>query len=227
MIDLKEGCFLLIDKPYTWTSFQVVNKIKYKIRNLTKDKKFKIGHAGTLDPLATGLLIICVGHYTKKIQEFQDFDKEYIGSFCLGATTKSFDKEHEVDNTYPTNHIKEDLIYQTASSFIGIQEQVPPVYSAIKIDGKRAYEYAREENEVEIKKKTIEIKEFEITQVNMPEVKFRVVCSKGTYIRSLARDFGLRLNSGAYLSSLRRTRIGDFHIEQAKQIDDLDKEIIE
>ncbi|MCK9163158.1 MAG: tRNA pseudouridine(55) synthase TruB [Bacteroidales bacterium] len=221
MIDIENGSAILIDKPYTWTSFQVVKKIKYKISH-HYGKKIKIGHAGTLDPLATGLLIICIGKYTKRIEEFQNTDKEYTGSFTLGATTPSFDLEHPIDQTFPIEHITPESISDTSKQFIGIQDQVPPLFSAKWVDGKRAYKLARENQVVELKPKEIEIKEFEITSIEMPVVNFRIVCTKGTYIRSIARDFGLSLNSGAYLSSLCRTRIGDFHIEDATKIEDIE-----
>lgn len=221
MIDIENGSAILIDKPYTWTSFQVVNKLKYKIKH-HYGKKIKIGHAGTLDPLATGLLIICISKYTKRIEEYQASEKEYTGTFRLGATTPSFDLEHPIDQTYPTEHITEEAILEAAKQLTGTQDQIPPIFSAKWIDGKRAYKLARENQEVELKSKEITIKEFEITRIELPDVDFRIVCSKGTYIRSIARDFGLILNSGAHLKSLCRTRIGEFHLKDAYQIDDLD-----
>ncbi|MCL2416754.1 MAG: tRNA pseudouridine(55) synthase TruB [Bacteroidales bacterium] len=208
----EQGQVLLIDKPYGWTSFQVVNKLKWKIRHAHKLSKLKIGHAGTLDPLATGLLIICTGKFTKRIEEFQAQEKEYTGTFVLGATTPCYDMEKPIDKEFPTNHITEQLILEAVETFVGEQMQVPPIFSAVKINGKRAYDYARQEQDVEIKAKPVFIKTFEITRIKMPEVDFRIVCSKGTYIRSVARDFGEKLQSGAYLSALRRTRIGDFSI---------------
>jgi len=211
----EEGQILLIDKPYGWTSFQAVNKLKWKIRHLHKLAKLKIGHAGTLDPLATGLLIVCTGKFTKRIEEFQAQEKEYTGTFVLGATTPCYDMEKPVDKEFPTDHITEENILETAKTFVGEQMQVPPIFSAVKIAGKRAYDYARQAQDVEIKAKPILIKEFEITRIAMPEVDFRIVCSKGTYIRSIARDFGEKLQSGAYLSALRRTRIGDFLVENS------------
>lgn len=213
--DFLNGQILLIDKPLEWSSFQAVNALKWGIRKKFDLKKFKIGHAGTLDPLATGLLIICTGKFTKKIPELQGQVKEYTGSFTLGATTPSFDMETEVDQTFPTDHITEDLIQAATKQFLGEIEQVPPVFSALKKDGKRLYEFAREGIEVEIKSRKIEILEFEITQIKLPKIHFRVVCSKGTYIRSLAYDFGKSLQSGAYLSELRRTKIGDFNVINA------------
>ncbi len=214
-----EGEVLLFNKPYKWTSFSVVNSIRYLLKHHTGIKKIKVGHAGTLDPLATGLLIICTGKFTKKIDTYQGLEKEYTGSFTLGSTTPSFDLETEPDQSYPIDHISETLLKETAKKFIGDIEQTPPVYSAIKIDGKRAYQYARKNQDVKIKSKIVNISEFEITAISMPLINFRVVCSKGTYIRSLANDFGRMLNSGAYLSSLTRTRIGSFKLEDSLEID--------
>lgn len=213
--DFRAGEVFLLDKPYEWTSFHVVNSIRYQMSRVTGLKRNKVGHAGTLDPLATGLLIICTGKATKRIEEYQAQEKEYTGTFYLGATTPCFDMEQEVDKTYPIDHITEDMIHRTSQEFIGVQEQTPPVFSAIKIKGKRAYDYARNDEDVKIKPKTIEIKELEITRINFPEVDFRVVCSKGTYIRSLARDFGEKMNSGAYLAALRRTKIGNYDVKDA------------
>lgn len=214
-MDIKEGGFFLIDKPYTWTSFQVVNRMKSILKRHTGEKKIKIGHAGTLDPLATGLLIICVGRFTKKIEEFQDKTKEYTGTFCFGATTLSFDREQPVNKTFPTDHITEELLKQTARGFIGRQKQIPPVYSAVKIDGKRAYSYIKQGIEPPMKEKDIEIYSFDLDNIALPKADFRISCSKGTYIRSVARDFGLELASGAYLSALRRTRIGEYCVKDA------------
>ncbi len=205
----------MIDKPLTWTSFQAVNALKWAIRRKFELKKIKIGHAGTLDPLATGLLLVCTGKFTKRIIELQGQVKEYTGTITLGATTPSYDLETEVDNTYPTEHITEELIHRATEQFIGEIQQFPPVFSALKKDGKRLYEYAREGKEVEIKSRSVEIHKFEITHIEMPNITFRVVCSKGTYIRSLANDFGKALDSGAHLSSLRRTKIGDFNVDNA------------
>lgn len=215
------GEVLLIDKPYTWSSFQAVNKLKHTIKHHPSlivegvKVKPKIGHAGTLDPLATGLLIVCTGKKTKTIDSLMGMEKEYTGTFLLGATTPCYDLEKEVDKIFPTEHITLEAIQQTAKDFTGIQQQVPPIFSAVMINGKRAYEMARAGEEVEMKSREIEIKEFEITSVNMPSVSFRIVCSKGTYIRSIARDFGLALNSGAHLTALCRTRIGDFKLTDA------------
>ncbi|UOB16263.1 tRNA pseudouridine(55) synthase TruB [Abyssalbus ytuae] len=213
--DIKNGQILLIDKPYEWSSFQAVNKIKWALRKKFSLKKIKVGHAGTLDPLATGLLVICTGKYTKKISELQDLTKEYTGTITLGATRPSYDMETEIDQTFPTSHINEEDVKNTAFEFIGESEQKPPVFSALKKDGKRLYEYAREGKDIEIKARKIKIEEFEITRVQLPEIDFRIVCSKGTYIRSIAHDFGLKLNSGGYLSALRRTKIGHFNVDEA------------
>lgn len=211
--DFLEGQILLIDKPLTWSSFQAVNKLKYILkRQYNLPKKFKIGHAGTLDPLATGLLIVCTGKFTKKITEIQGQAKEYTGTITLGATTPSYDMETEVDTTFPIEHITETLLLQTIPQFLGEIDQKPPVFSAIKKDGIRLYEHARAGEEVEISARKTTIHEFEITKFDLPKVEFRVVCSKGTYIRSLAYDFGKALNSGAYLSVLRRTKIGDYDV---------------
>ncbi|WP_411893229.1 tRNA pseudouridine(55) synthase TruB [Winogradskyella sp. A2] len=213
--DFKNGQVLLIDKPLTWTSFQAVNKLRWAIRQAFKIKKIKVGHAGTLDPLATGLLVICTGKMTKQINTFQGQEKEYIGTFTIGSTTPSFDLETDIDQTYPTDHITKELIQSTTKQFIGVIDQFPPVFSAIKKDGKRLYEFARAGEDVEIKSRQVEIKAFQITEINGLNINFKVVCSKGTYIRSLAHDFGKALDSGAHLSELRRTRIGDFKVEKA------------
>jgi tRNA pseudouridine55 synthase len=215
--DFLEGQILLIDKPLTWTSFQAVNKLKYILkRKYNLPKKFKIGHAGTLDPLATGLLIICTGKFTKRITEIQAQAKEYTGTFTVGATTPSYDMETEVDTAFPTEHIAAALIQETTKQFIGEIDQKPPIFSAIKKEGKRLYEHARAGEEVEISSRKTTIHEFEITRIALPEIDFRVVCSKGTYIRSLAFDFGKALHSGAYLSALRRTKIGNYDVVNAK-----------
>ena len=221
--DFLEGHLLLIDKPLGWSSFQAVNSIKWSIRKKFDLKKIKVGHAGTLDPLATGLLLICTGKFTKRINELQGQAKEYTGTITIGATTPSFDLETEVNENFPTHHITEKLIIDTTSQFIGEVEQVPPVFSALKKDGKRLYEYAREGKEVEIKKRLITISEFEITHIKNVNISFRVVCSKGTYIRSLANDFGKALGSGGYLSELRRTKIGDYNVNNATTTEDFNK----
>lgn len=213
--DIKQGQVLLIDKPLEWSSFQAVNKIKWAIKKAFKLKKIKVGHAGTLDPLATGLLVICTGKFTKRIPELQGLIKEYTGTITLGATRPSYDMETEIDARFPTGHITEDLVESTLEQFRGTIDQYPPVFSALKKDGKRLYEFARKGEEVEIKPRQIEVLEFEITRYDLPEITFRVVCSKGTYIRSLAHDLGQALQSGAYLSSLRRTKIGDLNVSNA------------
>ena len=216
--DFKDGKILLIDKPLEWTSFQVVNKLRWHIRKQFNLKKIKVGHAGTLDPLATGLLIICTGKQTKNIETYQGQIKEYTGTIVVGATTPSYDLETEVNETFPTDHITDELIHKTTEQFIGKIQQKPPIFSAIKKDGKRLYELARQGKTTEIKSREIEIREFEITKIDLPNIEFRVVCSKGTYIRSLANDFGVALNSGGHLSVLRRTKIGDFTVENALSI---------
>lgn len=225
--DFQNGQIILIDKPLTWSSFQAVNKLKYILkRKYNLPKKFKIGHAGTLDPLATGLLIICTGKFTKKITEIQAQTKEYTGTITVGATTPSYDLETEVDANFPINHIDEELIQQTAKKFIGEIDQKPPVFSAIKKDGKRLYEHARAGEEVEIQSRKTTIYEFEITRIALPEIDFRVQCSKGTYIRSLAFDFGVALKSGAHLTALRRTKIGDYSVENAVTPEIFEKEVL-
>jgi tRNA pseudouridine55 synthase len=213
--DFQSGQVLLIDKPLTWTSFQAVNKLRWEIRQAFNIKKIKVGHAGTLDPLATGLLIICTGKMTKQINTFQGQDKEYIGAFVLGSTTPSYDLESEIDQTFPTEHISEELIHNTTKQFTGEIDQYPPVFSALKKDGKRLYEYARAGEAVEIASRKVSISTFEITKIDGLYIEFRVICSKGTYIRSLAHDFGKSLNSGAHLSVLRRTKIGAYDVKNA------------
>jgi len=219
------GEIILIDKPLDWTSFQVVNKIRWLIRSTFGIKKIKVGHAGTLDPLASGLLILCTGKMTKSIEQFMGQEKEYTGTFTLGSTTPSYDLETEIDNTFPTDHITEELLQATLNQFVGTIDQYPPVFSALKKDGKRLYEFAREGIEVEIPARKVNIRSFELTQKAIPKVDFKVICSKGTYIRSLANDYGKALNSGAHLSALRRTRIGEFNIEHAISIEDFEKQI--
>ncbi len=217
--DYKLGQVLLIDKPLGWTSFQVVNKIRWHIKQKFHLRKIKVGHAGTLDPLATGLLIICTGKKTKEIHTYQGQIKEYTGTFTLGSTTPSYDLETEIDKTFSTAHITEDILHKTTAKFTGEINQKPPIFSAIKKDGKRLYELAREGKTTEIPTRKITISSFEITHINLPIVDFKVVCSKGTYIRSLAYDYGKALNSGAHLSALRRTKIGDFSVENAISIE--------
>ena len=218
--DYKSGQILLIDKPLEWTSFQAVNKIRWHIRKRFDIKKIKVGHAGTLDPLATGLLIICTGKQTKNINEYQGQIKEYTGTFTIGATTPSYDLETEVNETFPTEHLTNELVHKTTEQFLGTIQQRPPIFSALKKDGKRLYELARKGETTEIPTREITINEFEITNIEFPKIDFRVVCSKGTYIRSLAFDFGKALNSGAHLSALRRTKIGKFPVEKAVSIND-------
>lgn len=223
--DYLSGQVLLIDKPLHWTSFQVVNKLRWEIKQAFGLKKIKVGHAGTLDPLATGLLVICTGKMTKQIDTFQGQIKEYTGTFVLGSTTPSFDLETEINATFQTEHISEDLIYNTTKQFIGETQQFPPVFSALKKDGKRLYEFARAGEKVDIPSRTVNISEFEITNIDNLNIHFRVVCSKGTYIRSLANDFGKALNSGAHLSELRRTKIGDFDVDNSISIESFIKSL--
>ena len=214
-----EGEVLLIDKPLDWTSFDAVNKLRYAIKKHLNVKKIKVGHAGTLDPKATGLLIICTGKKTKEIDQLMGLVKEYTGTIKLGATTPSYDLETEENEQFSTAHITEALAQQVALTFIGEQQQVPPLFSAKKIDGVRAYEHARKGSDMELKANTVSIHEFEITQFSPTAIDFRIVCSKGTYIRSIAYDFGKKLNSGGYLTALRRTKIGDFSVDNAFSID--------
>ena len=216
--DYQNGQILLIDKPLQWTSFQAVNKMKWVLKSKLNLKKIKIGHAGTLDPLATGLLLVCTGKFTKRITELQGQAKEYTGTFCIGATTPSYDLETEIDLTYPTSHITDVLIHETIPSFLGEIDQKPPIFSAIKKEGVRLYEHARAGETVEIASRKTTIHEFEITRIALPEIDFRVVCSTGTYIRSLAFDFGKALNSGAHLTALRRTKIGDYDVKDAMDV---------
>ena len=214
--DYLNGQILLIDKPLKWSSFQAVNKLKYLLINkVGLPKKFKIGHAGTLDPLATGLLLICTGKFTKRITELQGQAKEYTGTFFIGATTPSYDLETEIDATFSTSHIDEALIHETVKQFLGEIDQKPPIFSAIKKDGVRLYEHARAGETIEIASRKTTIHEFEITRIALPEVDFRIVCSKGTYIRSIAYDFGKVMNSGSHLTVLRRTKIGDYDVKNA------------
>ncbi|MBP6731079.1 MAG: tRNA pseudouridine(55) synthase TruB [Chitinophagales bacterium] len=218
-MDFVSGEVLLINKPLTWTSFDVVNKLRYA---LTKKlgNRIKVGHAGTLDPLATGLLIICTGKMTKKIDEFQGMDKEYTGTFLLGATTPTYDSEMEPDATFPTEHITKAMLQQAVAKYTGAIEQMPPIYSAIKVDGKTAYAQARKGKDIELKPRSIVVNEFALTRIALPEVDFRVVCSKGTYIRSLAFDFGKAVDSGAYLKALCRTKIGDFDLKNSLTVEE-------
>jgi len=223
--DFINGEILLINKPYGWTSFDAVKKVRNLIKRKTHIKNIKVGHAGTLDPLASGLLIICTGKFTKRIDEFQGQEKEYTGSFFIGATTPSYDKESEVDKVFETGHLSEKLLKETAMKFTGEQDQRPPTFSAVNVNGTRAYLMARNKEDFELPAKRINIPEFEIVNSNLPEIEFRVVCSKGTYIRALARDYGQALNSGAYLTSLCRTRIGSFLLSGSMTLDEFEEKI--
>ncbi|MBP7184937.1 MAG: tRNA pseudouridine(55) synthase TruB [Saprospiraceae bacterium] len=220
-----EGKILLVDKPIGWTSFDVVNKLRYQIRYAYNIKKIKVGHAGTLDPLATGLLLICTGKNTKKLDTFSNLEKSYSGTFRLGATTPSYDAETEIDNYYPTDHIDNQLIEKTRLEFLGKQEQYPPIFSAIKVDGVALYKSARAGKSVEVKPRDIEIMAFEITKIDEHNYSFFTSCSKGTYIRSLIFDFGRKLNSGAYLTSLKRESIGEYNLQNAWNLEQLLSEI--
>jgi tRNA pseudouridine55 synthase len=215
----EEGQILLFNKPLYWTSFDLVNKVRIIIRSTLGIKKIKVGHAGTLDPLASGLMIICTGRDTKKIDKFRDMDKEYVATIHLGATTTSFDLETETDNHYPTDHITEDLVKKVLNGFTGEQMQMPPIFSAKLIAGKRAYEYARKGVEKKLEPVSVHFREIELLSFNLPDIKLRIVCSKGTYIRSFARDIGIALNTGGYLSALERTAIGPFTVSQAYEIE--------
>lgn len=212
---LKAGEVLSFDKPLGWTSFDVVNKVRSMMNYVLGIKKIKVGHAGTLDPLATGLLIVCTGKATKTIEQYQGQEKEYSGTFFLGQTTPSFDLETQPDKEYDISHLTTQQILEAGAAMVGDHHQMPPLFSAKKIDGERAYEFARRGEETVLKTKLISIQSFHITRLELPEVDFNIVCSKGTYIRSIARDFGIALNSGAYLKSLRRERIGNHHVQQA------------
>ena len=218
-MDFKEGEVLYFDKPLTWTSFAVVNKVRYHLCRKLGVKKLKVGHAGTLDPLATGVMILCTGKATKRIEELQAHTKEYVATLMLGATTPSYDLEKEIDATYPTEHITRELVEEVLKKFIGSIEQVPPAFSACMVDGKRAYDLARKGEEVQLKAKTLVIDEIELFECNLPVIKIRVVCSKGTYIRALARDIGEALQSGAHLTGLIRTRVGEVRLEDCMQVD--------
>jgi tRNA pseudouridine55 synthase len=226
--NFQEGALLLVDKPKNWTSFDVVNKIRYTLKFKLGIKKIKVGHSGTLDPMATGLLIICTGKFTKKLEELQGLPKVYTGTITLGASTPSFDAETEIDGSYPTNHIDETLINNTKQQFLGDIEQVPPIFSAIKVDGQPLYKKARKGIKVEIKPRPVHIYQFDFQRLEIPEIDFTVTCSKGTYIRSLANDFGKALNSGAYLSALCRTQIGDYYLNDdwnlSRLIEHIEKE---
>jgi tRNA pseudouridine55 synthase len=224
-VDFAEGEVLIFDKPFRWTSFDLVKKVRYMLKSKYNFKKLKVGHAGTLDPLATGLMIICTGRFTKQINTFQDQEKEYIAGILLGKTTPSFDLETEYDAEYPTEHITPTLIDEALKTFIGESDQVPPVFSAKYIDGKRAYEYARKGQEVEMKSSRISIREIELLSIDLPEIRIRVKCSKGTYIRSLVRDIGAQLNSGACMIALQRTAIGEYTLNNAISIEDFENKL--
>lgn len=214
MLDFKEGEVLYFNKPLGWTSFKLVGHVRYHICRRMGVKKLKVGHAGTLDPLATGVLIVCTGKATKRIEKFQYHTKEYVAMIRLGATTPSYDLEHEIDATYPTEHITREAVEQVLQKFVGEIQQIPPAFSACMVNGKRAYDLARKGEDVELKPKLLVIDEIELLEYNLPDVKVRVVCSKGTYIRALARDIGLALESGAHLIALERTRVGNVRVEE-------------
>lgn len=218
--EFAQGSTILIDKPLGWTSFDVVNKIRWNLKRALGVKKIKVGHAGTLDPLASGLLVLCIGKHTKNIEQIMGGEKQYTGTILLGKTTPSFDLETEYNAEFPTDHINNEAIESVRQSFLGEQLQTPPIFSAKKIDGKRAYDLARAGKEVEMKRNLIEVNDFKINTDEFPQIKFEVSCSKGTYIRSIAHDFGQKLNSGATLIDLRRIRSGEFHIDQAKSVED-------
>jgi tRNA pseudouridine 55 synthase len=221
-MDFISGEVVFFNKPLDWTSFDLVNKFRYKLSRKLHVKKIKVGHAGTLDPKATGVMILCTGRATKRIEEFQGQTKEYIATLRLGATTPSFDLEKEVDATYSFEHITREMVEAVLPEFCGTIEQVPPAFSACKIDGKRAYELARKEEDVPLKAKTLVIDEIELTDFSLPDITIRVVCSKGTYIRALARDIGHALNSGAYLIALQRTRVGDVTLDKCLSPEEID-----
>ncbi len=223
--DFVSGALLLIDKPLEWTSFDVVKKVRNLIKKKLQIKKIKVGHAGTLDPLATGLLIVCTGKFTKRIDEIQGQEKTYTGTFTLGATTPSFDLETKINQSFETAHITKELLEETTKLFVGEIMQKPPVFSALKKEGKRLYEFARENKKVEISKRKVVVHCFEITEINMPIISFKISCSKGTYIRSIANDFGLALRSGAYLSKLCRTKIGDYSLDSAFSLKETEEKI--
>lgn len=221
-MDFIEGEILHIDKPLHWTSFRLVRVVRAKLCQKLKIKKLKVGHAGTLDPLATGVMTICTGRKTKEIEQLQYLTKEYIAEIMLGATTPSFDLETEVDAVYPTGHITREIVEECLKQFRGRIEQVPPLFSAVKVDGKRAYEFARKKEEIELKPKILVIEDIELLSCNLPTITIRVVCSKGTYIRALARDIGECLKSGAHLLALKRTRVGDVTLNDCLQVEELD-----
>jgi tRNA pseudouridine55 synthase len=223
-LDFIEGEILVFDKPLTWTSFDLVNKVRYAVCKFLRVKKLKVGHAGTLDPLATGVVVICTGKFTKRINELQAQEKEYIAELKLGATTPSFDLESEEDVTYPYEHITKELLEKTLPQFVGSIMQTPPAFSAVKVNGRRAYKYARTGTEVEIKAKELVIESIELLDFSLPKCTLKIVCSKGTYIRALARDIGEALNSGAYLTALQRTRVGDYTLDNALDVEEFAEE---
>ena len=223
--EFQKGQVLLFDKPLHWTSFQLVNKVRWLIKKQFQIKKLKVGHAGTLDPLATGLVIICTGKMTKQIESFMGQTKIYTGEITLGSTTPSFDLETEINQTFTIEHITKDLLHKTTAKFTGEINKQPPIFSALKKDGKRLYEYARKGEEVEIPTRKVQIEAFQITRINLPKVEFKVICSKGTYIRSLAHDFGKSLGAGAHLSALRRTAIGNYQVDDALNLDAFEKHL--
>ncbi len=218
--DFKAGALLLVDKPKTWTSFDVVNKIRFKLKHTLGVKKLKVGHSGTLDPMATGLLIICTGKFTKQLESLQGLPKTYTGTMKIGATTASYDAECKEDEFFPIDEITPELIEKTRKKFLGKIEQIPPMFSAVKVDGQPLYKKARKGEVIEVKSRKVEIYEFKITNIELPFVDFEVSCSKGTYIRSLAHDFGKAMKNGAYLTGLRRTKVGDYKIKNAWELDD-------
>ena len=220
-VDFREGCLLMVDKPLEWTSFDVVNKIRFTLKYSLGVKKIKVGHAGTLDPLASGLLLICIGKFTKRLKELQGLDKTYTGTISLGYTTPTYDAESEPDATHPVDHITDDLILETANSMLGKLMQTPPIYSAVKVKGQSAYSLARRGKHLVLEPRPVEIKKFEIRKIEGNNIDFLVLCSKGTYIRSLANDFGKALGSGAYLSALRRTQVGEYDVKDAYGIEDI------
>lgn len=219
--DFREGTLLLVNKPHGWTSFDVVNKVRYAIRKLYGQKKFKVGHAGTLDPMATGLLVLCTGKWTKRLQELQGLPKTYTGTLKLGATTPSYDAETEPDETFPIEHITETMLQAAVAGLTGDIQQVPPMFSAIKVDGQPLYKKARKGEMIEINARPVHIARFELSNIQLPEVDFAVDCSKGTYIRSLAYDLGQAVDSGAYLTALCRTKVGEFALEDAWEVEEL------
>ena len=219
-MDYLAGCTIIVDKPYTWTSFDVVNKIRWNLKQKLGVKNIKVGHAGTLDPLATGLLIVCIGKHTKLIDQIMGGEKTYTGTILLGKTTPSYDLESEYDQEFPTDHITAEMIENVRSTFVGEIQQVPPIFSAKQVDGKRAYDLARSGKEVILKANTITISDFKVSMDRFPEIDFEVSCSKGTYIRSIAYDFGKALQSGGVLTALRRTRSGDLNLDDSKSVDE-------